>query len=147
VFDLRVICFWCPAAHGLLVGATRGAVAGGRVRRTAAPLDAVLYGLDYGSYVWRGFGTYTQLWGIISFIGTWRRTQIAHRRGPFLAVVALSLLVLSHLLYGYMARASACCSSCTVAIAVIGPRPRDRGALTRHHVYVDPSAVRRVRRT
>src|SRR5438874_2290975 len=24
-----------------------------------------LYGLDYGSYVWRGSGLYTQLWGMV----------------------------------------------------------------------------------
>src|SRR5436309_3390135 len=29
-----------------------------------------LYGLDYESYIWRGFGTYTQLWAMhLSFIG------------------------------------------------------------------------------
>ena len=63
-----------------------------------------LYGFDYASYVWRGFGTYTQLWGMhLSFIGlAAMHTVIVRGRGHLLAIGALSLLVLSHLLYAYM---------------------------------------------
>ncbi len=63
-----------------------------------------LYGLDYESYIWRGFGTYTQLWAMhLSFIGlAAAHTVITRGRGHLLAIVALSALVLVHLLYAYM---------------------------------------------
>ena len=63
-----------------------------------------LYGFDYGSYVWRGFGTYTQLWGMhLSFIAVAAtHTVLTQRRGHLLAIITLSLLVLSHLLYAYI---------------------------------------------
>ncbi len=76
----------------------------------AAPLLATpfLYGFDYGSYTWRGFGTYTQLWAMpLSFIGiAATHTVITRGRGHLLAIVALSALVLSHLLYAYIVAAS-----------------------------------------
>lgn len=63
-----------------------------------------LYGLDYGSYIWRGFGTYTQLWAMhLSFISlAAAHTVITRGRGHVLAIVALAALVLVHLLYAYM---------------------------------------------
>ncbi|MDQ2951664.1 MAG: hypothetical protein M3R54_05320 [Chloroflexota bacterium] len=63
-----------------------------------------LYGFDYASYVWRGFGTYTQLWGMhLSFIGlAAMHTVIVRGHGQLLAIAALSILVLSHLLYAYI---------------------------------------------
>ncbi len=63
-----------------------------------------LYGFDYASYIWRGFGTFTQLWGMhLSFIGlAAMHTVIVRGRGHLLAIAALSLLDLSHLLYAYM---------------------------------------------
>ena len=63
-----------------------------------------LYGLDYDSYVWRGFGMYTQLWAMhltfISMALLWRYAM--KRRGLVVTVLALSALALSHLLYAYM---------------------------------------------
>ncbi len=76
----------------------------------AAPLISTpfLFGFDYESYVWRGFGTYTQLWAMhLSFVAVATVYQVlAHRRGHLLAIVALAALVLSHLLYAYMAAIS-----------------------------------------
>lgn len=79
----------------------RSALAG-----AAAPLLSTpfLYGFDYGSYIWRGFGMYTQLWAMpLAFIGLAAvHTVIVRGRGHLLAIVALSMLVLSHLMYAYM---------------------------------------------
>lgn len=63
-----------------------------------------LYGFDYDSYIWRGFGMYTQLWAMhLAFIGLAAvHTVIVRGRGHLLAIVALSMLVLSHLMYAYM---------------------------------------------
>lgn len=62
-----------------------------------------LLGFDYDSYVWRGYGVYTQLWGMhlafISLAAT--HTVITRGRGHLLALIACALLVLSHLLYAY----------------------------------------------
>ncbi len=71
----------------------------------AAPLLATpfLYGFDYASYTWRGFGMYTQLWAMhLSFISiAATHTVIVRGRGHLLAIVSLTVLVLAHLLYAY----------------------------------------------
>ena len=63
-----------------------------------------LYGFDYGSYLWRGLGLYTQIWAMhLSFIALaqlWR--LIRYGTGFRWTAVALAALVLSHLLYAYM---------------------------------------------
>ena len=62
------------------------------------------YGFEYDSYIWRGFGMYTQLWAMhLSFI-TLACVHTVLRRGTgyLPAVVAFSLLALSHLIYAYM---------------------------------------------
>jgi hypothetical protein len=72
----------------------------------AAPLLSAnfLFGFEYDSYVWRGFGMYTQLWAMhLSFIVLACLFRVVNRgTGYAVAVVACSLLVLSHLLYAEM---------------------------------------------
>ena len=73
----------------------------------AAPMLATysLYGLDFSSYVWRGYGMYTQLWGMLllplALAAGWR--ALRDGRGYTLAALLLALTLLSHLVYGYMA--------------------------------------------
>ena len=63
------------------------------------------FGFEYDSYVWRGFGMYTQLWAMhVTFL----TLALVHRtlkdgKGTFLSVVALSALVLSHVIYAFIA--------------------------------------------
>jgi len=62
------------------------------------------YGFEYDSYVWRGFGMYTQLWAMhLSFITLACLHRLLERgTGYAAAVIASSALVLSHLVYAYM---------------------------------------------
>lgn len=61
-------------------------------------------GFEYDSYVWRGFGLYTQLWAMHLFFITLACLHRVLNRGAgyAAAVVAGSSLVLAHLIYGYM---------------------------------------------
>lgn len=76
------------------------------VAAAAAPLVSTpfLYGLDYGSYTWRGFGMYTQLWAMpLSFIAlAAAHTLITRGRGHVLTLVSLAGLALVHLMYAYI---------------------------------------------
>jgi len=66
-------------------------------------------GFDYNSYLWYGYGLYTQLWAMhLLFIATACLQRLLVRGTNFVAtVVAWSLLLLSHLFYAYMAALSA----------------------------------------
>jgi uncharacterized membrane protein len=63
------------------------------------------YGFEYDSYIWRGWGMYTQLWAMhLSFLtvaAVYRAIQDGKRL--WLAALLFGLLVLTHLLYAYMA--------------------------------------------
>ncbi len=76
------------------------------VAAAASPLLSAdfLYGFEYGSYIWRGWGMYTQLWAMnLSFLALACGYRTINRgTGYAWAIVSLSLLVLSHLLYAYM---------------------------------------------
>ncbi len=73
----------------------------------AAPLIATnaLYGFDFSSYVWRGFGLYTQLWGMfllpLALAAGYRLMR--EGRGYALATLLLVVDMLCHTVYGYMA--------------------------------------------
>ncbi|HEY0140916.1 MAG TPA: YfhO family protein [Thermoanaerobaculia bacterium] len=72
-----------------------------------APLIASpnLYGIEYGSYIWRGNGLYTQLVAMHFFvlaIGAGCRA-IRNGRAVWAAGLLLALTFLSHFIYGYMA--------------------------------------------
>ena len=62
------------------------------------------FGFEYDSYVWRGFGMYTQLWAMhLTFLSL----ACVHRtlrdgKGYFASVLVLSALVLSHVIYAFI---------------------------------------------
>lgn len=76
---------------------------------TSAALSSLLstdhrYGLEYDSFIWRGWGMFTQLWAIhLSLITLACLSHLARTgKGISLAIGACSALVLSHLLYSEM---------------------------------------------
>lgn len=98
-FPLTV--FWSLRRMGI-------APAGAAVGAAVAPLFSgdFRYGLEYDSYIWRGFGTFTQLAAMhLSFVtlavfwNALRSRGRDHLVGP---AFALAALVLTHLLYAYM---------------------------------------------
>ena len=61
-----------------------------------------LYGLDFASYVWRGYGIYPQLWAMVVMPPA---LAICYRvlrdgRGYFWATLLLAATLMSHLIYG-----------------------------------------------
>ncbi|HYB43286.1 MAG TPA: hypothetical protein VEL75_16015, partial [Candidatus Methylomirabilis sp.] len=62
------------------------------------------YGFEYESYIWRGFGMYTQLWAThLSFISLACLYRLVDRgTGYAAAIVSAALLAVSHLIYTYM---------------------------------------------
>jgi hypothetical protein len=83
----------------------------GRWRSAAAALvspliaSAPTLGYEWGSYAWRGYGTWTQLWGMWVLPFAWGFGYRAVSRGRSYAVAALviALTVAVHLLTGYLA--------------------------------------------
>lgn len=82
-----------PAAGAAFAGAAASLVAG-----------AGRFGIEYDSFVWRGWGMYTQLWAVhLTFLSL----AFVHRlletgRGLVRTVVVLAALALSHLIWAYM---------------------------------------------
>ena len=76
----------------------------------AAPLVAThgLYGLEHGSYVWRGSGLYTQAWAMHLLVLTlgFGYRAFSRGRGRTLCGALLALTFLFHFIYGYMAALS-----------------------------------------
>jgi hypothetical protein len=62
-------------------------------------------GYEWGSYVWRGSGTWAQLWGMWALPFAWGLSWRAVAKGErlWLAAVAVGLTVCLHLLTGYLA--------------------------------------------
>jgi hypothetical protein len=68
-----------------------------------------LYGIEYGSYIWRGTGLYTQLWAMFFLplaLAEIYRT-IKNKGSWFWPVFLSALVLLSNLLYGYILVVSA----------------------------------------
>src|SRR4030095_16273624 len=67
-----------------------------------------LYGIEYGSYVWRGNGLFTQLVAMHFFVLAIGTGCVAIRRGRPITVAGKlpALTFLSHFIYGYMAAAT-----------------------------------------
>src|SRR3990172_1784964 len=67
-----------------------------------------LYGFDFNSYVWRGSGLYTQLWGMVLLPLTLAQGYAVLKtgRGYFWAVLLLAATLFSHLMIGYIALVS-----------------------------------------
>jgi hypothetical protein len=72
----------------------------------ASPLfsGAGRYGFEYDSYIWRGWGMYTQLCAMhLSFLSVATAYRAIHDgRRLWLAALIFGLLVLTHLVYAYM---------------------------------------------
>ena len=64
-----------------------------------------LFGFDNVSYVWRGFGLYTQLWAMVLLPPALAQGYhtLRHGGGYFWSVALLSAVLLSHLVLGYIA--------------------------------------------
>jgi hypothetical protein len=96
---LPLTVFWTARQLGLSTRASAFAAA-------ASPLLSGFfrYGFEYDSYVFRGFGVYTQLWAMhLSFISLGCLYRLVNKgTGYTLTVAACSALVLSHLLYSLM---------------------------------------------
>ena len=77
------------------------------------------YGFEYDSYIWRGFGLFTQLFGMhLAFIALALLDRLIRRgRGVLVTALSCGALVLGHLLYAYMIGIAA------VVLCVIGLRP------------------------
>ena len=67
-----------------------------------------LFGIEYGSYLWRGNGLYTQLVAMHFFVLAIGTGCAAIRRGRSLSIggLLLALTFVSHYIYGYMAAAT-----------------------------------------
>ncbi len=67
-----------------------------------------LYGMDWASYVWRGYGLYTQLWGMWLLPPALAGLYVTLRDGRAYAGTAalLALTLLSHTVLGYVAMLS-----------------------------------------
>ena len=82
--------------------------AGAAVAAAASPLlsGAFRYGFDYDSYTWRGFGLFTQLAAMhLSFVVlavVWSTFRSRERSALVWGSIALTALVVSHLIYAYM---------------------------------------------
>jgi Gpi18-like mannosyltransferase len=63
------------------------------------------YGYEHDSYTWRGYGVYSQLWGMwllpLAWGLTWR--AVAHGRRFAAAAAALALTIACHFITGYLA--------------------------------------------
>ncbi len=87
-----------------------------------------LYGFEYDSYVWRGFGLYSQIWAMhLSFIAIACLYRLLTRtRGFASTVAALAVLALSHVIYAYMMAISS-----VVILAATATRATIRGQVLR----------------
>jgi hypothetical protein len=67
------------------------------------------YGFEYDSYIWRGYGVFTQLFAMhLSFIALATLHRVARTgNGVLAAALACTALALSHLLYAYILALSA----------------------------------------
>lgn len=64
-----------------------------------------LFGFEYGSYVWRGSGLYTQLWGMVLLPPALAQgyLSLSTGRGRVWAALLLAATLLAHLVSGYIA--------------------------------------------
>lgn len=96
-FPLTV--FWTMRRLGFSdVAAAIGAAAGSLISGNNR------YGFEYDSYVWRGLGVYTQIFGMhLSFLALAALHRVATRGGGVVvAALVCAALALSHLIYAYM---------------------------------------------
>ena len=110
---LPLTVYWSMRRMGFSIVASAVAAA-------ASPLlsGAFRYGFEYDSYIWRGFGMFTQAWAMhLSFIALACIYRVVNRgTGYVLAIVALSVLLMSHLIYAYMMAIT------VVLVVIVGAR-------------------------
>jgi uncharacterized membrane protein len=98
---LPVTVFWSLRRMGV-------AAAGAALAAAASPLLSgdFRYGFDYDSYIWRGFGMFTQIAAMhLSFVTVaiaWSSLRSRKRSDLAWLALALAALVLTHLIYAYM---------------------------------------------
>jgi hypothetical protein len=98
---LPITVFWSLRRMGV-------SAAGAAVAAAASPLLSgdFRYGFDYDSYIWRGFGMFTQLAAMhLSFVTVavaWTTLRSRARSDLGWLALALAALVLTHLVYAYM---------------------------------------------
>jgi hypothetical protein len=124
----------------LLVGLPVSVFVSGRWMGLSKPASAIaatassllsanyLFGFEFNSYLWRGLGLFTQLVAMhLSFLAIGAGFQaIQSGRRVWLAAILLGLLVLTHLLYGYIVGMG------LLILAVLGiNRSNARGRLVR----------------
>jgi hypothetical protein len=98
---LPLTVFWSLRRMGV-------ATAGAAMAAAVSPLLSgdFRYGFDYDSYIWRGFGMFTQLAAMhLSFATVavaWVAMRSRQRRDVIRLALVLAALVLTHLIYAYM---------------------------------------------
>src|SRR2546428_3299334 len=98
---LPLTVFWSLRHMGV-------SAAGAAVAAAASPLlsGAFRYGFDYDSYTWRGFGLFTQLAAMhLTFVVlavVWSTFRSKERSALVWGSLALTALVVTHLIYAYM---------------------------------------------
>ena len=80
-------------------------IAAGAAAVSPLLVSASGYGFEHGSYVWQGYGVYSQLWAMWLLPVTWGLTWRAVTRGKYYAaaVLALALTIACHFIVGYLA--------------------------------------------
>ena len=100
------LALWPVAVYagGRLLGWERWVCA---IAAAASPLivSEPTLGYEWGSYAWRGYGTWTQLWGMWLLPFAWGLSwqAVAKGRRYWLAALVLALTIACHLLTGYLA--------------------------------------------
>ena len=112
-----LLAFWPVSVYagGRLLGLGRWPAAAAAL---ISPLLTSVPGLGYewGSYVWRGSGTWAQLWGMWALPFAWGLCWQAVAKGKrlWLAALVLGVTICLHLLTGYLAL---CCVGVFVVVA------------------------------
>jgi hypothetical protein len=99
LIGLPLTVYWSMRQLGFpLVAAAVGACASSLISANSR------YGFEYDSYIWKGWGMYTQLWAVhLSLLTLACVNRLLERgKGYVAAISACSALVLSHLIYSYM---------------------------------------------
>jgi hypothetical protein len=123
-FPLTV--FWSMRTMGFTSVASAIAAA------ASSLLSSGRYGFEYDSYVWRGFGVFTQLFAMhLSFIALATLHRVANKgNGIAAAAIACAALALSHLLYAYILAITA------VVVLLFGATRADVAGRTRRFAVV-----------
>ncbi|HEV8468738.1 MAG TPA: 6-pyruvoyl-tetrahydropterin synthase-related protein [Candidatus Limnocylindria bacterium] len=128
LIGLPLTVFWSLRHMGV-------SAAGAAVAAAASPLlsGAFRYGFDYDSYIWRGFGLFTQLAAMhLSFVVlavVWNTLRSKERDALVWGSLALTALVVTHLIYSYM-------MAITLAVLVVAGAESRRDVLRRLLRYV-----------